>query len=756
MEDIEAAPRPVSLVFARGGLPAEDDVEVWDDSSASDEIDFRVIPPPVMTPGRDLKEKLQWQQQQQQQTPLSLHLQEAAAGGADANTAPAGESTVEQQQEEKVHPLVGVGSARHNSMATRRQLPQLPLPPAPVHLRVNAGWSHCMAVTAAGAVWAWGDGELGVLADKDVEFHGAAAPVLVRDGLPSPDEDPAVQVVAAAERSVVLTRAGDLYCWGRGVGGCLGDADPSDHLQLRPRRLRLYSSSTSVSSSSAVQPPPLGLGRLSYSLAAALDPIRAVACGKSHCLALTSSGRVLAWGAAHLCGGAAMDEGTADDQAGGTRSSSSSSGSSGSSGSSSRRRRGHSSSSSQEDEDDDEDEGKKNLFILQPRQVPLGGQGAVAIGAGLRHSVALTALTGVMLTWGMPSPFPSSLPSPASSTSSPSSFSSSFSPYVHHHQQQQSPPHQDLLFGNLGDGIIRRRGRDAERPAPVQGMGDHDASSRNKYDPVYQGTATSISSSSTSSTSSSTRSGSSSSSRAASPSSGSRRTNNQNQLVARSSDVIVQISIGQEHSLALSSNGRVLAWGHGAHGRLGDGDASDHVVAMPAPVRGLPDPGACPVVDISAGHCHNLCLTASGAVYAWGLAKNGRLGDSSEDYRNVGTACAVSRGLPPPTTSSSLPSPVHGASGLIGGHGSDSGGSSSSRGGERGGEQVQTADRVVSVTAGRAHSMAVTRSGAVYAWGRGDDGRLADDELSPHNVTSPRRVHHFHAGYVAHAEGVPV
>jgi alpha-tubulin suppressor-like RCC1 family protein len=76
------------------------------------------------------------------------------------------------------------------------------------------------------------------------------------------------------------------------------------------------------------------------------------------------------------------------------------------------------------------------------------------------------------------------------------------------------------------------------------------------------------------------------------------------------------------HSLALSTDGEVYAWGEGRYGRLGAGGEEDGWA--PARVRGAL--AECRVVAIAAGGCHSLALTASGAAFAWGGGEHGQLG----------------------------------------------------------------------------------------------------------------------------------
>ena len=92
-------------------------------------------------------------------------------------------------------------------------------------------------------------------------------------------------------------------------------------------------------------------------------------------------------------------------------------------------------------------------------------------------------------------------------------------------------------------------------------------------------------------------------------------------LVSGLSD-IVAIAAGWEHSLALSRSGIVYAWGSRSHGQLGDGVCeTGKPDAKPSKVSGLQN-----IVAIAAGGQHSLALSKDGTVYAWGNNWNGQLG----------------------------------------------------------------------------------------------------------------------------------
>jgi hypothetical protein len=74
---------------------------------------------------------------------------------------------------------------------------------------------------------------------------------------------------------------------------------------------------------------------------------------------------------------------------------------------------------------------------------------------------------------------------------------------------------------------------------------------------------------------------------------------------------IVAVSAGVDHSLALRSDGRVLAWGRNQFGQLGDGTETN---------RRQPNivPGLTHVVEIRAGEYYSLARRIDGSVWQWG------------------------------------------------------------------------------------------------------------------------------------------
>ncbi|KAG8511650.1 E3 ISG15--protein ligase HERC5 [Galemys pyrenaicus] len=86
--------------------------------------------------------------------------------------------------------------------------------------------------------------------------------------------------------------------------------------------------------------------------------------------------------------------------------------------------------------------------------------------------------------------------------------------------------------------------------------------------------------------------------------------------------IIIQITCGDYHSLALSKGGELFAWGQNLHGQLGVGRK---FASMPTP-QIVEQLSGVPLVQISAGEAHSMALSMSGNVYSWGRNDFGQLG----------------------------------------------------------------------------------------------------------------------------------
>lgn len=82
------------------------------------------------------------------------------------------------------------------------------------------------------------------------------------------------------------------------------------------------------------------------------------------------------------------------------------------------------------------------------------------------------------------------------------------------------------------------------------------------------------------------------------------------------------ISVGTDHTCALSTAGTAYCWGHNDSGRLGNGSTTQSLV--PAAVS-----GGLTFASISASYAHTCGVTLDGNGYCWGLGTYGDLGNGA-------------------------------------------------------------------------------------------------------------------------------
>lgn len=93
----------------------------------------------------------------------------------------------------------------------------------------------------------------------------------------------------------------------------------------------------------------------------------------------------------------------------------------------------------------------------------------------------------------------------------------------------------------------------------------------------------------------------------------------------------VDITGGQNYSMALRSDGTVWSWGANNGGVLGTGHTDNQAYPLPTEVLGRSGAGFLTgIVQISATEEHSAALTAEGAVWTWGQNNLGELGNGDQ------------------------------------------------------------------------------------------------------------------------------
>jgi alpha-tubulin suppressor-like RCC1 family protein len=205
---------------------------------------------------------------------------------------------------------------------------------------------------------------------------------------------------------------------------------------------------------------------------------------------------------------------------------------------------------------------------------------------------------------------------------------------------------------------------------------------------------------------------------------------------------ITQVAPGCSHSLALTSTGSVLAWGGNFSGELGNGSAGGFS-ATPAPVK---LPTGVTVSTVAAGCGFSMAVSTTGQVYTWGSNVVGELG-TGKTGGNAALPGAVS--LAPGVRVRTVAAGESHAlavttTGQVYAWGSNDDGELGN--GITNGQpnptpalvQLPAGTRITAVTAAEHDSLAVTAGGGVLGWGSQSFGSLGNGRDSG---TAPRPVH---------------
>lgn len=202
-----------------------------------------------------------------------------------------------------------------------------------------------------------------------------------------------------------------------------------------------------------------------------------------------------------------------------------------------------------------------------------------------------------------------------------------------------------------------------------------------------------------------------------------------------SGQTIVSISAGSYHSLATTDTGALYAWGGNGDGQLGDGTATDR--HTPTPITNLSGQN---VVSISAGGYHSLATTATGDVYSWGSNMEGQLGDGTTTQRLSPTLVTDLDGHTFKSVSAggwyhSLALTDEGTIYACGDNSSGQLGDGTTTNRSTPTLVPSLSNQTITaVLAGIDHSLALTNSGAVYAWGWNGYGQLGDGTTTKRNT----------------------
>jgi hypothetical protein len=204
------------------------------------------------------------------------------------------------------------------------------------------------------------------------------------------------------------------------------------------------------------------------------------------------------------------------------------------------------------------------------------------------------------------------------------------------------------------------------------------------------------------------------------------------------SGAVTQIAGGENHSLAVTSSGQLYAFGYNAYGELGSAPNILRTYADPTPTLVTLPGQSGAVTQIAAGANDSLAVTSSGQLYAFGLNAAGELGSATNNGTSNPNPTPTRVTLPGqigPVTQIAAggPSLAITSSGQLYAFGRDQYGQLGSATNNGTYKPNPTPTRVTlpgqggpvtQIAAGARHSLAVTSSGQLYAFGYNNYGQL--------------------------------
>lgn len=107
--------------------------------------------------------------------------------------------------------------------------------------------------------------------------------------------------------------------------------------------------------------------------------------------------------------------------------------------------------------------------------------------------------------------------------------------------------------------------------------------------------------------------------------------------------VITKIAAGLYHNLVLANDGKVYGWGYNGYFQLGNGTGATTRFPVAVSTSGVLSGKT--VTAIAASYLHSLAVTSTGQIYSWGNNSYRQLGDGTTADSNVPVAVVLSGGL---------------------------------------------------------------------------------------------------------------
>lgn len=162
------------------------------------------------------------------------------------------------------------------------------------------------------------------------------------------------------------------------------------------------------------------------------------------------------------------------------------------------------------------------------------------------------------------------------------------------------------------------------------------------------------------------------------------------QLNLNSGEIVTDVAAGVNHSSVITSNGRLITWGHNVYGKLGDGSNVDKLSPIDITSQFSLNSGET-IVFTEGGYYFSGAITSLGRVFTWGQGNSGQLGNGLNNDILIPQEITNQFALMPE-------------------------------------------ESIVSLGLGSFHATAITSLGRVFAWGYNGTGQLGDGTTINKNV----------------------
>ncbi len=149
-------------------------------------------------------------------------------------------------------------------------------------------------------------------------------------------------------------------------------------------------------------------------------------------------------------------------------------------------------------------------------------------------------------------------------------------------------------------------------------------------------------------------------------------------------ETITKLELGLVHSSAITSDGRIFMWGSNQYGQLGDGSTSRKIIPTDSTNYfnlNIEEK----IIDVSLGWAQSMAITSEGRIFTWGYNIEGQLGIGTIDLEIHASPIDISENF-----------------------------------------NLNTGETFTEVSLGSFHSSVITNEGRIFTWGLNNYGQLGD------------------------------